>query len=89
MCCLRFLFRWAWTFLQHTHLFNLRVFLCSHPQGGRRNWKRRWVVVRATQFIAWYGSDAATETKGSMALHGAQVKALVAIVQLLLLLLLY
>ena len=62
--------------------------LCLHPQGGRRNWKRRWVVVRATQFIAWYDSDAATETKGSMALHGAQVTALVAIQLLLLLLLL-
>ena len=34
-------------------------------------------MVRATQFIAWYDSDAATETKGSMALHGAQVTALV------------
>ena len=44
-------------------------------KGGRRNWKKRWVVVTTKQFISWYDKPerAARELKGSLGLHGAQV----------------
>jgi len=44
-------------------------------KGGRRNWKRRWVVLTDKQFVSWYDKhDRATrELKGSLGLPGAQV----------------
>ena len=44
-------------------------------KGGRRNWKKRWVVVTTTQFISWYTNQKCEEMKGSMSLLGAQVVA--------------
>jgi hypothetical protein len=42
-------------------------------KGGRRNWKRRWMVVTNTQYISWFESEKCKELKGSLALIGAQV----------------
>jgi len=47
-------------------------------KGGRRNWKKRWVVVSSNQFLSWYDhgpNPKSKDLKGSLALHGAQVTA--------------
>ena len=45
-------------------------------KGGRRNWKKRWMVVSSNQFLSWYDhgpNPRPKDLKGSLALHGAQV----------------
>ena len=47
-------------------------------KGGRRNWKKRWMVLDSKQFLSWYDSGPSPkpkDLKGSLALHGAQVAA--------------
>ncbi|KAL1521858.1 hypothetical protein AB1Y20_021509 [Prymnesium parvum] len=49
--------------------------LRNWAKGGRRNWKKRWVVITDKQFVSWFDKreEETRELKGSLGLHGAQV----------------
>ena len=49
------------------------VFICARLPQIFKNWRRRWIVLRADRTITWQRDEASTAVRGMLALDGAQL----------------